>query len=65
MARIQKDMASEEVRATLQESFVLADALGINGTPSYVIGSEIMVGAVGLATLKERINTARCAKPMC
>jgi protein-disulfide isomerase len=65
VARIQKDMASEEVRATLQESFRLADALGLNGTPSYVIGSEIMVGAVGFAALKEKVNVTRCAKAIC
>ena len=36
MARLEKDMASDEVKATLQESFKLAEALGLNGTPSYV-----------------------------
>jgi protein-disulfide isomerase len=65
MARLEKDMASEEVRATLQESFKLADLLGINGTPSYVVGSDVVVGAVGLATLKEKVGTARCGKPSC
>lgn len=65
MARIEKDMASDEVRTTLQESFKLAEALGINGTPSYVIGSDVVIGAVGLPTLKEKVNTARCGKAAC
>ena len=65
MARLQKDMARDEVRATLEESFRLGDALGLNGTPSYVIGSEIIIGAVGLAALREKVNTARCAKATC
>jgi protein-disulfide isomerase len=33
----------------------LADALGVNGTPSYVVGNELIVGAVGLDELKEKI----------
>ena len=65
VARIEKDMASDEVKAQLQESFKLADALGLNGTPSYVVGSDVLVGAVGLETLKEKVNTARCGKASC
>ena len=65
MARIEKDMASDEVKATMEENFKLADALGLNGTPSYVVGSDVVVGAVGLNTLREKVNAARCCKPTC
>jgi protein-disulfide isomerase len=65
MARLEKDMASEEVKATLQESFKLAEALGLNGTPSYVVGSDVVIGAVGLPALKERVNNARCGNATC
>ena len=65
MSRLEKDMASDEIKATLEESFKLADALGMSGTPTYVVGSEILVGAVGVAALKEKINTARCGKAIC
>jgi len=65
IARIEKDMTSEEVKAQIEESFKLAEALGLNGTPSYVVGSEVVVGAVGLNTLKEKVNTARCGKAAC
>ena len=58
-------MASDEVRAQLEESMKLAEALGLNGTPSYVVGPEVVVGAVGLKTLKERVNTARCGQATC
>jgi protein-disulfide isomerase len=64
-AKIEKDMNGAEVKAQLEESFKLADALGLNGTPSYVIGSEAMMGAVGLDALKEKINASRCGKPSC
>jgi protein-disulfide isomerase len=65
MGQLEKDMASAEVKATLQESFKLAEALGLNGTPSYVIGDRVVVGAVGLPALQQSINTARCGKAAC
>jgi protein-disulfide isomerase len=65
VARIEKDMASDEVKATLEESFKLAEALGLNGTPSYVVGNDVVIGAVGLNALKEKINSARCGKATC
>lgn len=65
MARLEKDLASPEVNASLQESFKLAEALGLNGTPSYVIGDQVVIGAVGLPALKEKVNTARCGKASC
>jgi protein-disulfide isomerase len=59
MARIEADAASDEVGATLSEDMKLASALGFAGTPSYVVGREVVPGAVGLAALKERIERAR------
>jgi protein-disulfide isomerase len=55
MPRLEKDMASDEVKTTIDEDMKLADALGVNGTPSYVVGGELVVGAVGLDALKEKI----------
>jgi protein-disulfide isomerase len=65
MAKLEKDINGPEVKATLQEDFKLAEALGLNGTPSYVIGDNVVVGAVGLESLREKVNTARCGKPTC
>jgi protein-disulfide isomerase len=65
MTKLQKDIDGPEVKATLQENFKLAEALGMNGTPSYVVGNKVVVGAVGLDALKERVNTARCGKATC
>jgi protein-disulfide isomerase len=59
MARLEKDSKSPEVRETLDESMKLAEALGINGTPSYVIGDKMLPGAVGLPALKDQIAASR------
>lgn len=55
MARIQKDMNSPEVKTTIDEDMKLADELGIDGTPSYVIGDQLVVGAVGFDELKQKL----------
>jgi protein-disulfide isomerase len=65
MGRLEKDMKSPEVQKTLQHDFKLAEALGLNGTPSYVIGDNVIVGAIGLQGLQAKINTARCGKETC
>ncbi len=59
MSRIEKDMTSPEVKTTIDENLKLADALGVNGTPSYVVGDEVVVGAVGIDELRQKIKAER------
>ena len=59
MARMEKDLQSPEVKASLEEVMQLAEALGINGTPSYVVGSSVTAGAVGVAALRQQVDAAR------
>jgi protein-disulfide isomerase len=59
MVRLEKDLASEEVQETLRETREVADAIGLNGTPSYIIGSDVVVGALGYDVLKEKVDAAR------
>ena len=65
MAKLEKDLSSAEVRNTLEENFKLAEAMGMNGTPSYVIGKQVVIGAVGVENLREKISNARCGKATC
>jgi protein-disulfide isomerase len=37
----------------------------LNGTPSYVIGKQVVIGAVGVEGLREKIALARCGKATC
>ena len=59
MTRLEKDLASDEINATLEEGKQLAALLGIRRTPTYVIGDEIVVGAVALPVLQEKLQRAR------
>ena len=65
MAKLERDMASPEVKATIEENMKLAEQLGLNGTPSYVVGSDVVVGAVGLEALKGKVKAARCTTASC
>jgi protein-disulfide isomerase len=65
MARLDKDLQNDEVKQTLEENLKLAEGLGLNGTPSYIFPTEVVVGAVGLPTLKGKVSTARCGKETC
>ncbi len=66
MARLEKDMNGDEVRAALTEILGMADALSLTGTPAYIVGDEIVVGAVGAAQLQAKIsNFRKCGKGSC
>jgi protein-disulfide isomerase len=58
-ARLERDMTTDEVSATIAENMKLANAVGATGTPTYVIGKELVVGAIGVMGLKGEIDTAR------
>jgi len=45
----------------LSEDMKLASALGFSGTPSYVVGDDVVLGAVGLPALLQHIEKARAA----
>lgn len=61
--RLKKDMKAPEIAAAIEKNFKLARALGINGTPGFVIGDQIIPGAVDLRTLKASVEQAREKQP--
>jgi protein-disulfide isomerase len=66
MARLQKDMQSQDIQAALQENMGLGDKLSLTGTPAFIIGDEIIPGAVGLDPLKQVVtNVRQCGKANC
>lgn len=53
--RLKKDMAKPEVQAALAKNRQLAEALSIQATPSFVVGGEIVPGAMDEAGFKSLI----------
>lgn len=57
--RLEADMAAPEVNAAIQANYALANELGIEGTPAFVIGTQLIPGAVDKARLEQLIREAR------
>jgi protein-disulfide isomerase len=57
--RTAADMASERLKKEIERNLQLGSALGLTGTPSYVIGDQILSGAVGYEALKAAVAKAR------
>jgi len=53
---VETAMDADVVQATIEEVYTLANALGLTGTPSYVVGDTVFVGAVGYDTLQGRVT---------
>lgn len=53
------EMENPQIEEAFARTYELARQLSITGTPSYVVGEEIVFGAVGAAALAESIAAAR------
>ncbi len=60
MKALEAALSDKEISATLEEVYGLASGLGLSGTPSYVIGSQVVPGAIGFDRLQARVAEARC-----
>lgn len=56
---IAAEMKNPEIKATIAKNEDLARALGIRGTPAFVIGGQLIPGAVDAATLAHLVAVAR------
>ena len=66
MERLAKDIESPDVTAGLNEVMHMADVLQINGTPTFVVGDAVVVGAVGYDELKAKLDAVhKCGKAAC
>lgn len=63
---LELDMGTDAVAKAIQTSYEIARALNITGTPTYIIGNEIIPGAIGLDELRTRIaNMRACGETQC
>lgn len=58
-AALRAEMKNPAIMAAFSETYELAQKLAITGTPSYVVGQEVVFGALGKAVLKEKVEQAR------
>lgn len=48
-----------EIRAELERNFAIGRAIGATGTPTFVVGDQVLQGAVGYEALREAVAEAR------
>jgi protein-disulfide isomerase len=59
VAKLQKDMEDPKLKQIIDRNLALASALGVRGTPAFVIGNQFVPGAVDADALKQLIADAR------
>jgi len=57
--QLRKDMQAPEIDRAIKLSQELADKLGINGTPTFIIGDQLSPGALGLDALESQVANVR------
>jgi protein-disulfide isomerase len=66
MDKLTADAEAPTALVGIEESERLAKSLGINGTPAFVVGQEVVIGAVGYDELQSKIvSTRKCGKAVC
>ncbi|OFX02562.1 MAG: hypothetical protein A3D94_13950 [Alphaproteobacteria bacterium RIFCSPHIGHO2_12_FULL_66_14] len=59
IALLEKDMEDPKFKQLIDRNMALAGALGVRGTPAFVIGEQFVPGAVDAAALKQLVADAR------
>ncbi|MGE4220331.1 MAG: DsbA family protein [Alphaproteobacteria bacterium] len=62
VARMKKDMTDPAIARYLDETTETAMALGITGTPGFIVGDHLIPGAIGPDDIRAVIAEARAAK---
>ncbi len=65
-AALREAMKDPAINEVFGQTYELANKLGISGTPSYVVGEEVIYGALGREVLEEKIaNLGQCGQATC
>lgn len=57
--RLRRDMASDEIEAAIQANYRLAQQIGVRGTPAFVVGDQLIPGAMSLDAMRDLIARTR------
>lgn len=57
--KLKADMASPKVEQVLRANLALANKLGVQGTPGFVIGDTLVPGAIPLDSMRQLVKEAR------
>lgn len=58
-AAVKAKIGSDEVNSAIRANYELAEQLGIRGTPAFVIGDQVVPGAISRSALEELVKQQR------
>jgi len=59
VAKLEQDMKDPAIADTINRNYALAEALGIKGTPAFILGNELVPGAITADEMQKRIAALR------
>jgi protein-disulfide isomerase len=59
VAKLELDMQDPAIAETINRNYALAEALGIKGTPAFIVDNELVPGAITVEEMQKRIAAAR------
>jgi len=59
VAKLEEDMKDPAIADTINRNYALAEALGIKGTPAFIVGNELVPGAITADEMQKRIAALR------
>ena len=57
--QLRADMESPEINRQLDQIYALAQQIGVRGTPAFVIGDELIPGAISIEAMRAKVAEAR------
>jgi protein-disulfide isomerase len=64
--KLREEMKNPAITDAFAQTYDLANKLSITGTPSYVVGNEVVFGALGQEVLSQKIAAAKsCLDTTC
>jgi len=57
--KLASDMKSEDIEKEIKENLDLGQKLKITGTPTFIIGDDVISGLIGIDTFEEKIKKQR------
>jgi protein-disulfide isomerase len=63
ITRLRKDISSPDIEAALKRNEELAEKLGVRATPTFVVGQDLISGALSPESFQALIAAARSHSP--
>jgi len=63
---LELQMGDQSVSEAIGRTYQLAEALGVSSTPNFLLGDELLRGAVGIEAIRDKVKNMReCGKATC